>query len=421
MKLTKILKISLFIYMCFGLSLTHAATQQNSQNSAPANAAVRITCSDEDKGAEITLNGKFRGECPVDIQLPEGIYKLRVVKAIDELYEKVFEQDFRLAEGNVKKIEVALMKQLSEEGKKVLSEKATKSGATIEELERLEQEKQQRDAAEKARNKAAEMAKALEEEKLREWQRKAQDGDLDSMLSYSARLIRENNNQISQEVRTMLQNASEKGSLLAKYFLSVSEWQPDHLILLEKKSSPERVVNQSSSSLYNFIESEPSFSVPNSGGTSLFHGVKVNLSCNRGARVKNFYLQNGTKLVYEDWRKFTRWSFMGGLFLWHYDIESCFLCNNSTLSLNSIKTVSGNLFSPNSDTRFEMTVDLIDDFNNLLPRDYICGFTSANKASCLQHTNGHWSARNYKWDKTSGCFHYSDDSRFNQRSAYLDY
>ena len=46
-----------------------------------ANAAgslLRISCDGNDIGAEVYINDKFKGECPVDIQVPEGIQKLRV-------------------------------------------------------------------------------------------------------------------------------------------------------------------------------------------------------------------------------------------------------------------------------------------------------------------------------------------------------
>ncbi|MDD2701383.1 MAG: formylglycine-generating enzyme family protein [Sideroxydans sp.] len=77
------------------------------------NAALRITCGGEDEGAEVYLNGKFKGECPVDIQIPEGRYKLKVVKAVDASHERAFEQALRLAEGTAKKIEVVLLERLT--------------------------------------------------------------------------------------------------------------------------------------------------------------------------------------------------------------------------------------------------------------------------------------------------------------------
>lgn len=79
---------------------------------ASANAAgsmLRVTCDGDDIGAEVTINGKFRGECPVDLKVPAGRLNIRVQKSVDAEHERVFEQDIRMAEDSVKKIEVKLI------------------------------------------------------------------------------------------------------------------------------------------------------------------------------------------------------------------------------------------------------------------------------------------------------------------------
>ncbi len=73
-----------------------------------AGALLRISCEGDDVGAEVFINGKFKGECPVDIQAAEGMLVLRAVKKIDAQSERVFEQNIRVAEGTIKKIEVQL-------------------------------------------------------------------------------------------------------------------------------------------------------------------------------------------------------------------------------------------------------------------------------------------------------------------------
>lgn len=80
---------------------------------------LRVSCDGSNINAEVTLNGKFKGECPVDIQITEGSYKLRAVKKTDDLYEQIFEQEIRIAAGTVKKVEVFLGEpQLTLEGRK---------------------------------------------------------------------------------------------------------------------------------------------------------------------------------------------------------------------------------------------------------------------------------------------------------------
>ena len=53
---------------------------------------MRVFCDDADKGAEVMIDGKFKGECPVDVGVPAGTVKLRVVKKVDATHESVFEQ-----------------------------------------------------------------------------------------------------------------------------------------------------------------------------------------------------------------------------------------------------------------------------------------------------------------------------------------
>lgn len=53
-----------------------------------------------------TINGKFRGECPVDLQVASGTLKLSVIKPRDAETMWEFQQDIRIGEGSVKKIEV---------------------------------------------------------------------------------------------------------------------------------------------------------------------------------------------------------------------------------------------------------------------------------------------------------------------------
>lgn len=77
--------------------------------SSGANAAgsmLRITCGDSNNGAEVLVNGKFKGECPLDIQVPEGNVQLILRKKQDESIQKVFKTGFRIGDGVIKKVEV---------------------------------------------------------------------------------------------------------------------------------------------------------------------------------------------------------------------------------------------------------------------------------------------------------------------------
>lgn len=71
-------------------------------------AMLRVTCEGDDVGAEVLINGKFKGECPMDVQVPAGTSKLLVQKKIGD-EDRIFEQDIRMGDGGVKKIEVRLV------------------------------------------------------------------------------------------------------------------------------------------------------------------------------------------------------------------------------------------------------------------------------------------------------------------------
>lgn len=85
-----------------------------------AGSMLRIACEGDNVGAEISINGTFKGECPLDMQVREGTVKLRVQKKLDAQHERVFEQEFRVGDGVVKKIEVKLgAPQLNAEGRRL--------------------------------------------------------------------------------------------------------------------------------------------------------------------------------------------------------------------------------------------------------------------------------------------------------------
>ncbi|MGE5525377.1 MAG: tetratricopeptide repeat protein [Rhodospirillaceae bacterium] len=73
-----------------------------------AGSLLRVACDGADVGAEITINGVFKGECPLDIQVNPGSIQLRVVKRVDASRERVFEQEFRMGDGVVKKVDAVL-------------------------------------------------------------------------------------------------------------------------------------------------------------------------------------------------------------------------------------------------------------------------------------------------------------------------
>jgi len=80
--------------------------------------ALRLSCEGAAKDAEVYINSEFKGECPVDIEVPAGILQLYVTKKVDALHEAVSEQEMRIGEGVIKRVEITLgAPRLTAEGK----------------------------------------------------------------------------------------------------------------------------------------------------------------------------------------------------------------------------------------------------------------------------------------------------------------
>lgn len=79
-----------------------------SAHAQEARSILRLLCDDEAAGAVVTVNGQFKGECPVDITVAAGTLKVRVVKAVPPDKERVFETELRVAAGTALRREVVL-------------------------------------------------------------------------------------------------------------------------------------------------------------------------------------------------------------------------------------------------------------------------------------------------------------------------
>lgn len=90
--------------------------------SAYAVSDLQVACYGEDEDAEVTLNGEFKGYCPIELKVMPGTLKLRVVKKEDALHERVFEKEIRLGDDVRKKVEVRLTTQLTAAGQRKKTE-----------------------------------------------------------------------------------------------------------------------------------------------------------------------------------------------------------------------------------------------------------------------------------------------------------
>ena len=110
-----------------------------SQSEKAATSLLRIACDGDDVGAEVQINGKFKGECPLDIKIAEGTYKLRVLKTVDDTHERVFEQDLRMGDGVVKKVEAILVTRFNAVGQKREDERLVIEHAEAQKQRELQQ------------------------------------------------------------------------------------------------------------------------------------------------------------------------------------------------------------------------------------------------------------------------------------------
>lgn len=129
---------------------------------AQAAAALRISCDGSSAAAEVSINGQFKGECPLDVQVEPGEIQLRAVKREGKTKQRVFEQTLRLGDNVVKRIEILLgAAEWTAEGRRLEDERLRA------EAERLRLEAEARRLAEEQRRAEAEARRLAEEERQR--------------------------------------------------------------------------------------------------------------------------------------------------------------------------------------------------------------------------------------------------------------
>ncbi len=97
---------------------------------ATPTAMLRVACDGAALNAEVTINGEFKGECPVDVPVAAGSLRIRVLKKVDNEREQVFEQEVRMAGGTVKRIDVELgAVQFNAAGQRIAAQRAAEAKA----------------------------------------------------------------------------------------------------------------------------------------------------------------------------------------------------------------------------------------------------------------------------------------------------
>ena len=80
----------------------------SSASAQTATATLDIVCKDEDLGARVFINNKFKGKCPLKLSVPAGKLTLRVQKNNDAFGVRIFEQKILVGKGADKHVEVLL-------------------------------------------------------------------------------------------------------------------------------------------------------------------------------------------------------------------------------------------------------------------------------------------------------------------------
>ena len=146
-------------------------------NIAAGKAMLRVSCDAESLNSEVTINGVFSGDCPIDLAVSAGTIRLRVVKRVDANHERSFETEFRVVPDSIRRVDVILGgSKLNAEGLRQEAE-----ASRLAELKRLE--------AERARLLAEESRLREEQETLARLEPEARAGNVAAMLEL-AQLIR---------------------------------------------------------------------------------------------------------------------------------------------------------------------------------------------------------------------------------------
>jgi hypothetical protein len=91
-----------------------------------ANAAsmLRIACDDDATGSQVTINGKFKGDCPLDVKVDAGSVSIVATKPFGQFKFQRFSTQFTIGDGIAKRVDVALgSPEWTPEGQKLENER----------------------------------------------------------------------------------------------------------------------------------------------------------------------------------------------------------------------------------------------------------------------------------------------------------
>ena len=371
-------------------------------------AMLRVACDDTSVNAEITINGEFKGECPVDIQVQAGQIKLRALKKVDVSSDRVFEQDFRMAADTVKRVTIELgPPQLNAQGRKLQEEQLKQQEAlgaqraTEERLLALEKEQRDAEARETTRRAESALQAALES--------RAAAGDTDAMLALAERLnVNASAGAPTAAALDWYRKAAANGSPYAQFLLSdlylknmTDSGAQALLKILKRPTSNERTVSVTGpEAVRQFVATDAFFHATGAGTSSdrrkpnewVTHdrtckGNGRNFAFEGNINIKNHNIGSRDHSV-------TGTAALGGLFLLNW--KSSRLFESAEVVATAIDKVSGQPLPLDETSRFGIS------FKTAFNGDYVrsvalaCGADPTRKSSlpntkllaCLVSSNG---------------------------------
>jgi hypothetical protein len=388
-----------------------------------AGSLLRVACEGADAGAEVSINGVFKGECPLDIQVNEGTVQLRVLKKVDASRERVFEQQFRIGDGVVKKIDVTL------------SVPRLNAEAQRRENERIAAERAEATRREQARQ----LARAAEEQadrELREQQQKSVEaGDTAAMLAFADRY--ETGNGVPKneaEARLWLKKAADAGNAVAAFRLTDlykngrKEDVVDIIRMLAFPSGDERAARiEGEDQVRAFVAKDTFFEVPG-GKEKVSYWYEVRYAVNAVMRSEITCVRNGRYFDVSHNNQSKDFSSTGdatgalGALVWLTSKSSTGLFTTNQQMITRIDRLSGRPFPLTPGKRFGMsfatrlngdaklesatttTCGVIGD-KTVIPRQ---GGIEGYPLMCLQQTATFATPMRMYWHEPSGCFVMAD-------------
>lgn len=97
-----------------------------------ADAYLRLRCEGTSEGSDVRINGQLKGQCPLDLAVPEGKIRLSVRKDLGKGQYQIYEKELFLSAGAMKRETVTLGDVLfTPEGRKLEDERIAAEAARV--------------------------------------------------------------------------------------------------------------------------------------------------------------------------------------------------------------------------------------------------------------------------------------------------